>query len=692
MYKLRLCLGFHVIALFLVLLFSGLAQAQVTPEPRKILAIYNPNPHPDIFHSEIHLMAEMPLNYLGLEVVYHKVNDPLPDTIFMKEYRGVITWFNQTKVVEDRATYCSWMLDQMKSGKKWVHIGNFGLSSLDGPMPSACTEMLTYFGVQVLGEYTPDPFMMEVVKKDSSMVEFERKIIFDEGLFYLKFKALPKDANVYLVIRRKDQSQSNSDAVFTTSRGGFVAPTFAHYYNADLASTHWRIDPFRFFEEAYGMKGLPRPDVTTLNGTRIFFSHIDGDGIMNMTQIEPELLSGEMIDREILAKYSTLPITVSLITGYFDMKEYQTDQVTRMYRSMFGRSNVEPASHGHAHPLIWEKGTVALKIPGYTYSPETEIVGSVGRVNQLLKGLGIPKKTSLFQWTGDCRPPASILQIASNAGFLTINGGDSKKDGVYDSYVNVASVGILKGGNRQIYTGAPNENIYTNLWEGPYYGFRDVIQTYQNTESPRRLKPINIYYHFYSGEKAASLKVLKQVYDFAQTQNINPIRTSEYVQMANDFFSTKMSRRSDQADVIENNGSLRTIRYDREKRHVDMNRSQGVLGYVHFQDSLYVHLDDSSRHEIALSSVKSQNAYVREATFMLKNARLAENKIEFDKIGWGKSQAIFSGLRPLKSYRVVSGEFDHLEKSDNGGNLQVHFDRAENGGAAQHVTITLESL
>ena len=51
-----------------------------------------------------------------------------------------------------------------------------------------------------------------------------------------------------------------------------------------------------------------------------------------------------------------------------------------------------------------------------------------------------------------------------------------------------------------------NENVYTNDWTGPFYGFRDVIDTFRMTGEPRRLKPINLYYHTYSASKVAALK------------------------------------------------------------------------------------------------------------------------------------------------------------------------------------------
>ncbi len=76
-------------------------------------------------------------------------------------------------------------------------------------------------------------------------------------------------------------------------------------------------------------------------------------------------------------------------------------------------------------------------------------------------------------------------------------------------------MGIHKADNTfQVFATNQNENIYTNLWHGPYYGFERVIETYELTEKPYRFKAVNIYYHSYSGTKVASLRALRKVYDY----------------------------------------------------------------------------------------------------------------------------------------------------------------------------------
>ena len=73
---------------------------------------------------------------------------------------------------------------------------------------------------------------------------------------------------------------------------------------------------------------------------------------------------------------------------------------------------------------------------------------------------------------------------------------------------HVAAMGIRKGPYFQVYAPNQNENVYTNHFTGPLYGYERVIETFLLTERPYRLKPVNIYFHTYSASRRASLEAL----------------------------------------------------------------------------------------------------------------------------------------------------------------------------------------
>ncbi|MBI4196893.1 MAG: hypothetical protein HY539_03625 [Deltaproteobacteria bacterium] len=657
-----------------------------------MLALYDPVSEGDEAKTIIHLRAEVWLNHLGLEVIYRPIDKPLPPSGELAEYRGILTWFRRRDAVPEPSSYCQWLIQQMEEGRKVVVLEEPGVfRDARRVMERSCLRAFRQLGIEYEGQFSDNPFFFELFDKVPEVVEFERKLELSEGLLYSLFRPIEKSAPVFLKARRRDLEESDSVLVLATSRGGFVHPSYAIYEVKDLKKVQWRINPLSFFEEAFQTRGLPRPDTTTLNGRRIFFTHIDGDGFFNVSHLDNKSYSGEIIYEKILHPYENLPMTASFIVGYFDQKEYQTEKVKALYRKILSLPHLEVSSHAYAHPLVWKTGKLALKIRGYHYDPYQEITGSIGRLTDFLGDLQIRKTVNLFQWTGDCEPSSEVLKIPEDQGYLHLNGGDPRFDKQFDSYAFVSPLGILKSTSRQIYTAAPNENVYTNLWSGPYYGYEDVIWTYQNTEVPIRIKPVNVYYHFYSGERVASLNALQKVYEYALAQKIFPLFASDYVRIARDFFRVRIERVADRFR-IKGNGALRTIRFDREHRNLDLERSRGVLGFQHYQGSLYVFLDESVDHEIYLTHKVPSRPYLQEASFHLKNWRGTGARIEFEKKGWWRSALVVGGLSPHRTYQITSGLERQRQRTDSQGSLSVLFKEAENEGDFKKVLIDLVSL
>jgi hypothetical protein len=671
--------------LFILLSFVPSAVAQEIP--RKILALYDSTTVDDVYYTRIHQHAEMPLNYLGMDVVFRDMNLPLPAEVDMAGYRGVITWFGKKDDIKDPEDYCRWAKSQMQRGRKLVILGRFGFYT-EGTrsMRPECREMLQVLGARFMGGFSDTRYFMEVVRKDSAMVEFERKLGETEDLRYIRMKVVDPKTRVYLQVRRTDSEDSDSALVFTSPNGGFAYDSYVNLELEEENKIQWRINPFHFFEEAYALQGLPRPDVTTLNGNRIFYSHIDGDGIFNVSYIDQKTYSGEVIHEEILKKNPDIPISASIIVGYLDIPQYRGEREMRLYRDMFSLPNVEVTAHGYAHPLIWKKKTVALDIPGYRYNTDQEVRGAVERERQLLKELGIAKEVTMYQWTGNCLLPPDAIASADAARVVNMNGGDSRFDGRYNSYSFVYPLSIVEGGYRQIYSSNSNENTYTDLWKSRYYGFGEVRSTFENTGTPRRVQPINIYYHYYSGERHASLEAVKQAYDYVRGQSVVAIVASHFPPIVSDYFATRMSAVPG-GYRIQNQGKLRTIRFDHEKRNVDLSRSKGVVGFKHDQGSLYVALDANPDRTIILTTAAATQPYIIDATFDVRVFFRQNGGVRLEKSGWMTSHMRLGGMRPNVVYRIQAGAAPQTVRSTAKGELAINFPKAEMGRYYQEVIV-----
>ena len=118
------------------------------------------------------------------------------------------------------------------------------------------------------------------------------------------------------------------------------------------------------------------------------------------------------------------------------------------------------------------------------------------------------------------------------------------------------------GQERQIYSAASNENTYTDLWTDRFFGYRALVETFERTESPRRLVPINLYYHIYTGEKEPSLKALLDNIEYVRARDVAPIFTSHYAAIAEGFYDTRVEKLGLNVWRIGSRGALQTLRFD----------------------------------------------------------------------------------------------------------------------------------
>ena len=201
------------------------------------------------------------------------------------------------------------------------------------------------------------------------------------------------------------------------------------------------------------------------------------------------------------------------------------------------------------------------------------------------------KRAKAYLWSGDTTPFPAAIKAVRKAGARNINGGDSR----LDARISRPSPTCRRcrgrpGAERQIYAGNSNENTYTNDWTGPYYGFFMLEHTLANTELPRRLKPFNLYYHMYSGEKPSALAAVRHFLELARRKPGDPDRGLSLRGDRRRFLRRR--NRAGRSVLLggQRTGRAQTVRFDDAEQLARRHRAQldGVLG--------------STRHEGALSS------------------------------------------------------------------------------------------
>lgn len=640
----------YKLLLLFVLIHVCPAYAGELEVPRVVIALYDSRVTPKIQLSLAHSLAEMPLNHLGLKLEYYDVNSALPAIAAREDVRGVLSWFNTETRLNDPEKYLKWAALAVDAGKKFVILGNPGF--YENSQGKASSVNSINFFLKKLGLYTRLEWVNLTYK---TTLTYPTQAMFLPGKTitgikpsYVQMLLLDKSVTSHL---KATTGTKESQMVVTSPHGGYVADGYSHaaHDGKDEEIAQWYLNPFTFFGEAFATDDMPKPDTTTLAGRRIFYSHIDGDGWNNYSQIEAykknRLLSSAVIMERVAKAYPDLPLTLTVIAADIDPNWSGSAESRKVAKDFFALPNVEAGSHTYSHPFSWAffedgnwqkeqpylhlypdgswgdgketsfahllssqkpKGDATGGLPhGYTtpraYAKEPfdinkEITGAIAMLTPLLPA---GKKIELITWPGDCSPWEGAISLARKAGVHNINGGDSRFDPEYPSYASVAPIGRMVGKEQQIYASSSNENTYTELWNGRFYGFKYLVESLKNTESPVRIKPLNIYYHIYSGEKQAGLNAVLSNLNYASAQEITPVTARQFTNIAMGFYSTIFTPLGNNSWRVSQRGDLDTIRFDHANRKtVDFTRSSGVVGQRHFQGSLYIYLDKTVRSPV----------------------------------------------------------------------------------------------
>ena len=433
---------------------------------------------------------------------------------------------------------------------------------------------------------------------------------------------------------------------------------------------------------------------------------------------EPVRLAGSVILGELIEPYPDLPVSVALVAGDLDPElggRFAT-MGEEAARAAFGLPNVEVASGTRTLPLRWgffenyrrdeEQQTIeragaaeastnngllkeafsslaevfagdlsrastarASGLRKYTREPfdlDAEIKGSLAAV----KALAPPGHSAkLITWGGDSQVFEGALARARLAGVAAVGGGGGLYDPVAPSISKLTPLSVQVGAERQIYNALGGDALYTNFWTEPIHGLLRLQAVLDATDRPRRLKPFHLSFSAFSALRFGSLNAVKTLLDRARTDFVVPIRTSQYVRIAEGFATVRIVNTGPLKWRIERRGALQTVRFDTDAGgdlRLDVARCTGVLGGRHEGGAFYVSLDPAEERPVVTLEESLRGREKRpgdaDAVFQLDNARwlihgLATTscKAEFHASGFGRGEMTWRAPR--------SGDY-HVEMYD----------------------------
>jgi hypothetical protein len=634
-------LGYH--ALITTIELQGRVLAPLVAKPRHLLALFG-NQSSDIANSInyptdsfISKNVQMVVEWLGYEVDYLNAAIDGPPPTSDPKYCGIILDRDLEIPPDKERAFADWLLVQKSNGVKLIFLGEIHFND-----ETTQSRVLKALGVQGTGDLLPRPQNLRVQSLAVGMMNYETKVrLRPQNLRDLK---APKGAQVYLSLALTSQKQDYSfEPVFTTSWGGMALDPFIAFQRPDFLEL-WLCDPFQFFSNALGTDDGPVPDTTTRDGLRVLYSHIDGDGFGNKSVVETGKRSAEIIRDQIIKAYP-IPITVSIIEAEIrgrlvGQKPGDEQTLKEIARSIFALPNVQAGSHTYTHPFYWmENDRTALAYEGQNLvltnayreakvDLRREITGSVKFIDEELLPSG--KKVSVFLWSGNCRPSPEAIRLTRELGIENMNGGETLISARYPSVTSVSPRSISWGGEVQVYAANQNENEFNDNWHGPFYGgYIHTIETFKRTEIPRRLKPMNIYYHLFCGDYPDATQVLKEVYDFALSQPAHALTAAQYAEMVRDSRETTIVKQSDTHWILINKGKLRTYRIAANGLSPDMFECKGVTGFNSESNVMYIHTDGSPKVELILSAQPKRHPYLVRSSAEIGFQELSSDKIAF---------------------------------------------------------------
>ncbi|MCD6061019.1 MAG: hypothetical protein K0S16_1330, partial [Moraxellaceae bacterium] len=609
----------------------GLGNVEVLP--RKVLVLYDPAHTKDVQESEPQTLLGFVFAYLGLVPDYRSLTTPPPDGDITGRYAGAVVWMERDNALA-RTEWPDWLVAQAQAGLPLAVFGSFGFGS-----DSARLQALGL----VLPEL-PENAAPTLTNKDASLMGFELPVRARSDLAPLRLAGAGKP----LVTLQARHAGALHPAALTAWGGYVTTPYVLEVLPGE--ESRWLVNPLAFLRAALRLDpAVPVPDVTTENGRRLFFVHIDGDGFASQAERRgTKAYAGEVMRDEILKRYRW-PTTTSVVegeTGAQGLYPKLSPRLEKAARDIFALPWVEVATHTYSHPFFWHDaeqasgkddggGQLHLDIPKYRFSLAREIAGSRDYINRHLTDAKKPVKVVL--WTGDCTPSENALAEAERAGLYNMNGGDTTITKRFTSWTRIAGIGVAKGGRFQVFAPNQNENVYTNDWTGPFYGFDRVIETFELTDRPYRFKPVNLYYHFYSASKEASLQALHRIYRWIGTQPLHPVWGSDYIRKVLDYNSLVIAR-TPQGFRVRGGGEMRTLRVSQPDWQPDFAASRQLAGMAPAPEGRYLSLAGGSAEIVRAGKSAGVRPWLAEA-----NARLSA----FERRGSGLRFGL-SGLAPLE--------------------------------------------
>ncbi|MGH7162173.1 MAG: hypothetical protein ACREID_01715 [Planctomycetota bacterium] len=676
---------------FVALLLCQSFAAGGAAEPRHVIALFDGPATEAVFDFEdpVHQTLEMPLNHLGMVVARHDIRAGPPPAERLQDARAVLTYFDSDNAAP--AWLWPWLEEEVAPrGLRVIHLVDFGClarSEGRGHDPARLARWLARFGLRHDERHVEGPLGIEVSVAPGRVCDLESKPHF--RAIHRGPENLAESNRVWVTTRVSGETGSPRTAVVTGAWGGIALDPWPFEKGHEDGERRWYLDPFAFFREALGLEGVPAPHPSVLNGRRMFFVQVDGDGFESLSNVAPGATCARVFLDDVLRRYA-LPFTVSVIVRSLthDLLVKEPTPEMLLAREVLNLDHVEPASHGVLHPLRWDLDPRTAADPraavwypaiaNYEYGAVAEVRDSIRFIDERLLLGG--RRCEGMLWTGSANAPEEAVLECARRGCWNLNGGVFRYDPLWDSLAYVTPWSRRIGAALQVYAGAANENTFDGFFTTMPGAFRHVDTTIERCGAGRILKPADLYLHFYSAEKPARLaSVHRLLRRWGLEENTAPVFASVYARAVVSAVEGARVLRTDGGWELRGFGDCRTARLDGEPRDVDFARSRGLLGARRIGGSLYLHLAAEDA-DVALADAPPRHPHVEQANHVLAEVAIGPRGVKATCRAHSRREIVFSGFAPYAEVVVTLDDRARTARADQLGRVEVVL---ENPGATR---------
>jgi hypothetical protein len=229
---------------------------------KRILALYKTTEDVSPEQTLIARFLTKDLVALGYWPKYYPIDkDGFPGKKDMEACQAILSWF-RTPDMQNAEAYIDWLLTQLQNGRKVIIFGNFGAFSekqdkeevfVENPK---LNEFFKLFGLEYKGNWTGDPKLLKISRKDSNIVEQETTLKPEDLQHYYEWKSLRPENTVYLEVVRSDLPESESAFIVQTPFGGFAFEGYIYKSDPKTLEVAFLLNRRQFLAECLDYKPL----------------------------------------------------------------------------------------------------------------------------------------------------------------------------------------------------------------------------------------------------------------------------------------------------------------------------------------------------------------------------------------------------------------------------------------------------